>query len=223
MKHFIPFIFLNVLVLFSFAQEGTRTTQTKAPDVVGKILIVPFEPKLYMSEIDQKVNQQTNWKFEKIREHFRQQLNEQLKLKLKSIAPVVSFYSDSAKMAKDLLYLYKSTALTYDLLSAQGTKAKIGAQKQEAIKNGQLAVEANTDKKFMNVKATDVEAFDYFNKKYKTNYFVFINQLDIVNDPDSYDLTTDMYQRNVTVHYSILDNTGKNILAGIATSHFSSK
>ncbi|MDP1746331.1 MAG: hypothetical protein Q8L90_12180, partial [Bacteroidota bacterium] len=115
-KKNIILLFLNFIVLFSMAQEGTRTTKTNPADATRKIMIVPFDPKLYMSDVDMKINQQTKWKFPQIRENFRQQLNAQLKLKLQSISPVVSFYSDSAKMAKDLSYIYKSTNLSYDLI-----------------------------------------------------------------------------------------------------------
>jgi hypothetical protein len=217
-KKRITFILLNFVVLVSFAQEGTRTTST-ASAATGKIMIIPFEPRLYMSEIDMKVNQQTKWNFEKIRENFRQQLNNQLKLQLKNTAPVVSFYSDSAKMAKDLAYIYQSTDLSYDLVD----KPNVVAPKQAGIKNGQLAVEANLDKRFMNIKIADLKLLEYLSSKYKTDYFIFINQLDITNNSETYNLATDTYMRDVKVHYTILDKTGKYISGGLATSQFSSK
>ena len=213
---------LLFFVLFSVAQEGTRTTKSNPTDAVPKIMVIPFDPKLYMSDIDMKINEKTNWKFAQIRENFRQQLNAQLKLKLQSISPVVSFYADSAKMAKDLSYIYKSTNLSYDLINAP-MGAKASPAPHNGIKNGQLAVEVNMDKKFMNTKINDEKLLSYLNTKYKADYFVFINQLDIKNNMDTYDLATDSYQREVGVHYSILDKTGKNISAGIAASSFSSK
>ncbi len=222
LKKNIFFIFLFFYVFSSFSQEGTRTAKKNSSEAVRKIMIVPFDPKLYMSEIDFKINQQTKWNFAQIRENFRKQLNTQLKLKLQSIAPVVSFYSDSTKTAKDLAYIYVSTDLSYDLIEKK-EEVKIPSTPQKGIKNGQLVVEVNTDKKFMNRKITDPKLLDYLTTKYKTDYFVFINQLDIKNDPDSYDLATDVYQREITVHYSIFDKNGKNISAGVATSHFSSK
>lgn len=215
----IPFL---LFVFFSSAQEGTRVSQNIPTNAIGKIMLIPFEPKLYMSDIDRKINQQTKWPFEQIRENFRHQLEAQLKLKLQSIAPVVSFYSDSIKTWKDLLYIYKSTSLDYALIPEQNAP-KTTPVKKSGIKNGQIEVEINTDKKFMNLKIDDSKLLGYLNKKYRTDYFVFINQLDIKNEADSYDITTDTYQRDVVVHYSIFDKTGKNILAGIATSRFNSK
>lgn len=207
--------------LFLKAQEGTRTS-SKDTATGGKIMLIPFEPKLYMSEVDAKINQQTKWNFEQIRENFRHQLDAQLKLKLQSTARVVSFYSDSAKMSKDLIYIYNATSLSYDPID-KPTAAIAPSQTQSGIKNGQIEVELNMDKKFMNTKLSNADALTYLSKKYKTDYFVFVNELDIKNDPDSYSIATDSYQREVAVHYSILDKTGKTIAAGISSARFSSK
>lgn len=218
LKKHIIFVLINCIAFFATAQEGTRTS--KSDDISGKIMIIPFEPRLYMSDIDIKVNQQTKWKFEKIRENFRHQLDNQLKQKLKSLAPVVSFYTDSAKMAKDLFLIYQSAQLSYELVAnPMPTKPTVN---ESGIKNGQIVVEANTDKRFMSVKIGDTQLLSTLNKKYKCDYFVFINQLDIVNNTETYSLATDTYMRDVTVHYTIMDKTGKYIAAGPATAQFPS-
>ena len=216
---------LFFIISFAFilkAQEGTRNTTNKETDVAGKIMLIPFEPKLYMSEIDMKINQQTKWNFETIRENFRHQLDTQIKAKLQSVSPVVSVYSDSAKMWKDLDYIYKSTNASYDLVE-KPSSATTPSEKKQGIKNGQIEVEVNEEKKFMNTKISNDEVLSYLNKKYSSDYFVFINELDITNNMNSYDIASDTYQRDVVVHYSILDKTGKTLTAGIATSNFSSK
>ena len=208
--------------VFIKAQEGTRTAD-KVAEAGGKILLVPFEPILYMSEVDMKINQQTKWDFDDIRENFRHQLDSQLKLKLQSTARVVSFYSDSAKMSKDLIYIYNSTNVSYDLVDKPTSAVAAPVEKQNGIKNGQIAVEINMDRKFMNTKLSNPEILPYLSKKYKADYFIFVNELDIKKDPDSYDISTDAYQCEVVVHYSILNVAGKTIIAGIASSRFSSK
>ncbi|MGQ0829030.1 MAG: hypothetical protein ACT4ON_11635 [Bacteroidota bacterium] len=220
-KSFLLSIAYCVLPVFLHAQEGTRIA-AKDTITAGKILLIPFEPKMYMSDMDAKINQQTKWKSAQINENFRHQLDSQLKLKLQSTRRVVSFYSDSVKMSKDLMYIYNSTSLSYDLAD-KPTSATIPSERQSGIKNGELKVEMNMDKKFMNTKLTGVEMLSYLSKKYKTDYFVFVNELDIKIDPETYDISTDSYQREVTVHYSILDKTGKTISAGISTSRISSK
>lgn len=201
------------------AQEGTRSSNKHTSALAGRILLVPFEPKLYMSEIDKKVNEQTKWNFNQIRENFRHQLDQQLQLKLKPYASSVSFYSDSTSMSKDLQYLYSSTRLSFDPVN----KPHSGPVKTTGIKDGQLAVEMNNEKIFTNISMKNNEVLNYLNKKYKAEYFLFINQLDIKNDKDSYNITTNTYLRRVEVHYTILDRNGKQIDAGIASSSFSSK
>lgn len=222
-KNSFIFAFAILIGLSTFAQEGTRSTTesitVSETSPVGKILLIPFDPNLYMSEIDRKIHQQTNWNFNQIREYFRHQLDTQVKLKLSRTSSTISFYSDSLKMAKDLNYIAKSTSLTYEMVD----KTKPAPVKQKGIKNGQLAVEINTDKRFMNTKVTDPELLTYLHQKYGTELFVFINELDIKNDMGSYDIASDTYQRTVFVHYSIIDKSAKTIASGIEKSNFSSK
>ena len=222
-KHILFFLSLFLNLSFLFAQEGTINNNASKPaEFTGKIMVIPFEPKLYLSEIDVKVNQQTKWNFEQIRENFRHQLDAQLKLKLESIGPVISFYNDSAKTWKDLLYAYKSTNLASDPVS-KPSDASVVNKKASGIKDGEVHVEMSTEKKFMNTKITDKELLTYLNSKYQSEYFVFINELDIISIPDTYDLSTDSFKRQVSVHYSIVNKVGKTVNAGIASAEFSSK
>lgn len=175
-----------------------------------------------MSEIDKKINEQTSWDFIGIRENFRHQLDVQLQQKFKKYASVISFYSDSAKMYKDLNYIYDNTSLSFDPLD-KPKSSSVPAKTNSGIKNGQVAVEMSDEKKFTNIMIPDTKALLYLHKKYIAEYFVFINQLDIKNDANTYDIHTDSYLRKVDVHYTIVDKSGKLITAGIASSSFSSK
>ncbi|MBL7889750.1 MAG: hypothetical protein JNL24_09365, partial [Bacteroidia bacterium] len=63
-KHLFILSFLIILLQKNiFSQEGTRTTTSDKKEISGKIMIIPFDPMMYMSEIDQKINQQTKWEF----------------------------------------------------------------------------------------------------------------------------------------------------------------
>jgi len=210
---FLLIIFFSSLAFSSLAQEGTRATNAT---IEGKVMVIPFEPLMYMSEIDKKINEQTGWNFEQIRENFRHNLDVQLLLKLKTHTQAISFYQDSAKMAKDLDYIYKSRTLSYDLIDLSKTVSK--AKQQKNITNGQLTVEINNDKKFMNAKIINPTLIGYLHKKYASTYFIFINELDIKNDLNSYDIATDTYKREITVHYTIMDKTAKIISAGVIVS-----
>ena len=219
LKYFLLSCFLILISFISAAQDGVRNPGST--NLSGKIMIIPFEPKLYMSEIDLKVNEVTKWNFQEIRENFRHQLDAQLKSKLQSLGTVVSFYTDSIKTWRDLMYAYKSTSLSFDLVE-KPTQATVATPVPTKIKDGQVEVAIDDNKKFTNTKITDNELLGYMNKKYASEYFVFINELDIKNILDSYNMSSDSYQREVTVHFSILDKTGKTICAGPASVQFNS-
>lgn len=215
--------FFSAILAFSLnAQEGVRNPASKK-EISGKIMLVPFEPQMYMGDIGEKIYIESKLNFKQLSEYFRHQLDNQLKLKLQQIAsPVVSFYIDSAKTSKDLEYIYKSTSLSFDLVDKPVAPTVVN-KKENNIKNGQLAVEISTDKKFTNTKFTNKELIPFLSKKYKSEYFVFVNELDIKTVAESYDLASDSYQREVTVHYTIVDDMSKLITAGAATYRFSSK
>ena len=221
-KYFLlPFIFY-VAAVSLHAQETVKTPAAKK-EITGKFMIVPFEPKMFMSEIGEKIYTESKWSFPQVCEFFRHQMDAQLKLKFQSIeSPVVTFYIDSTKTSKDLEYIYKSTTIAFDPVE-KPTEPTAENKKQSGIKNGQLVVEISNDKKFTNTKLSNNDLIPYLNKKYQSEYFVFVNELDIRTLNDSYDLASDSYKREVTVHYTIMDKNSKLITAGAAVAHFSSK
>lgn len=218
-------LFLSFILISAFslnAQEGVRNPAAKK-EITGKIMVVPFEPQMYMGDIGEKIYIESKWNFRQLAEYFRHQLDNQLKLKLQSVvSPVVSFYSDSARTTKDLEYIYKSTSLSFDPVD-KPVAPTATTKKANNIKNGQLAVEISNEKKFTNTKFSNNDLIPFLSKKYKSEYFVFINELDIKTVMESYDLATDSYQREVTVHYTIVDDMSKLISAGAATYRFSSR
>jgi hypothetical protein len=217
-RNIVPLLF--VLTIHSFAQEGTRMTNDKT--VSGKVMIIPFEPLMYMSEIDKKVNEQTGWNFEQIRENFRRQLDVKILLKLKTKTNAISFYMDSVKMAKDLEFVYRSRSLAYEPVDPKERNSTPSNKKQKPITNGQLTVEINNDNRFMNAKVINPALLPSLNKKYGAEYFIFINELDMKPNMDAYDVATDSYQRDITVHYTIMDKTKKVISAGVVSVKLSS-
>jgi hypothetical protein len=213
----LGFTFIACLVtLSSFAQEGTRETDALTK---GKVMTIPFESYMYMSEVDKKINEQTGWNHEQIKEYFRRQLDIQLMLKLKSKTQVVSFYKDSLKMAKDLETIYKSRTLKYETIDQNGNK--VNGKPQKNITNGQLTVEMSNTSGYMNAQILNPNLLSGLNKKYGSSYFIFINQLDIKRDMNAYDIALDAYKREVTVHYTIMDINKKIIASGIATAPLS--
>jgi hypothetical protein len=126
-------------------------------------------------------------------------------------------------MAKDLNFIYKSTTINFDKLNKPTEPTAKPVKGPNGINKGQLEVAISTEAKFSNIRFNTEDLISYLNEKYGSEYFVFINELDILTVPDSYDLATDSYQREVSVHYTIVDKNSKLVVAGLATSRISSK
>lgn len=229
LKRFSLMLAFIVIAIAVHAQETTRE-QSGGTDKFGKgenyrVLLIPFKPTMYLSEVDKKIGTQQKMNFEQVRDAFRWGLDSKLLSQMKTTNSTYSLLSDSAKNRKDLELIYKAISFSYDKVTPDGSIPRSTTQGKEEpkIRNGQLVVEMSDEVKFMNTRIENPKLLPYLHQKYKTDYFVFINELDIRNDMNSYDITTDTYQRVVTVHYTIFDKAGKKLNAGIVTSQFSSE
>lgn len=218
---FIPFCFSTYFA----AAQTTISNSTKEPNLSGetgrkttthKVLIVPFESRMYMSQIDHKINEETKWSQTKIRENLRFGLDEELYKSIKKKMAVMSFLDDTVKYKNDLHTTYEKLGYKFVKIPSQ---AKYTAPRQEKdpnyIQKGQLAAETETDGKFMNAEVHDKTLLPAFNAKYKTDLFLFINQLDIVSEVTTAGLTTKS-NRTLTVHYTVFTKDGKEINSGVS-------
>jgi LysM repeat protein len=75
--------------------------------------------------------------------------------------------------------------------------------------------EQNLDNKadqYFGVIVRDSTFFEYFNQKYSVDYYIFVNQFEVITDYDHcLDRTTENYVRKFVVHFSIFDSKGKQI------------
>src|ERR1700746_2695523 len=172
MKKLILFLISGILSLASYAQ------------IKHKVMVIPFEPKLYMSQIDHKINAETKFNQKEIKEAFRKGINAELAKAIKQKYEVLDLLKDTAKYKKDVLVIYKSITFNYEKVPNQSNyKAPVGEKgKNATIKNGQILVESNADARFMNVKVTSPALIPGLYAKHKTDLFLFINQLDIISN-----------------------------------------
>lgn len=236
MKIAFRLLFLLALclpALSSLAQNTTREDNSKGsgsnlPDgnqSGKKILLIPFDPKLYMSEVDQKIGRENKMTFNQVRAAFRAGLDYKILAQLKTVSSAYSLLSDSAANRKDMQLIYESIGYDYDKPSPNGEivkKPATAAKEQPTIKNGQLMVQTSDGDRFMNTRIINPKLLPYLQGKHKADVFLFINELDIRKDPESYDIVTDTYKRIVTVHYTFFDRAGNRLNAGIVTSSFMS-
>lgn len=229
--------------------DGQMTYEIELPeDTVRyeRVMIIPFEPKLYMSDVDRDINKKTGLSSTQIKYNFRDGLTKVMYDEALHVRPSIMLYTaDNEEIQKDLMYVYKSTGYHYDYVpefeqkpeekKPQQVFSKIKERADETlygskeqggtwVKDGQLYSVDYSRERFMNLRVFNPKMFDYLSKKYEVGYFVFINQLDVKIAPgtDHRALENEMYQREIKVHYTIYDQYGNQVYASAAKNYFPS-
>lgn len=215
MKRFILIACFFFVAQFGFGQRA----------VGHNIMIIPFEPKLYMSQVDHKFNTETKLTQKQIREIFRKGINSELRSVLqknKKLIEVTDLMKDTTKYKKDLISIYKNVTYTYDKVPDQTDyKPPVNDKtKNETIKKGQLVVETDPAARFMNAKVINPSLVPSLFAKYKTDIFLFINQLDITSTSVGTGATGDLTERTITIHYTVYTVNAREIQSGLCSVKF---
>ena len=218
-------------------KKGLPGLNTDRPNY--QVMVIPFEPKLYISEIDQRVNAETQMTFQEIRSDFRGALDLLLVAELKKRFKVLSVLKDTTVVHNDIKLVYESIGYDYLPLPEGGkddnkkaavkedrVKSTTGQAKTKnnaTIQDGQLVVTTNDQKRYMNTKVLNPKLLSDLHRKYGINYFVFVNELDLKYDMAnrSKGMASGNVNRLATVHYSVYDASGKLLAGGVATKDFS--
>lgn len=205
-------------------KTGSQKTVTREPARAHKVMIIPYEPKMYMGEIDRQIHEETKLSSLQIRNGFRDGLNEQLyKAFKKSQFNVIDLMEDTIKYRKDIAGIYQYLSYDYQKVPDQEKYTPPSKEKkQKGIERGQIAVETNSDRRFMNAKVTNPKVVPMLYAKYKTDLFVFINQLDIKagGSPDPTQFLNVSPNRKISVHYTVYTYDAKEINSGLAEVEF---
>ncbi len=206
-------------------------------NAVKRILIIPFDPYLYFSDADMEIAKQSKMEHTKIRQAFRRRLNALLEPQgYETIHLLGGRIKDSLT---DLNRIYKNVSYNYqDALynpnaQVQRTQMEEGQLKEadkthvekttnDPFGNSRASL-AKDESKYYGVKVSDPNFFPYFNSKYKIDYYIFVNQFEVkTNYATCLDRTTKNYERNFITHFSIFDNTGKQISGNRIKIHYES-
>lgn len=227
-------IFLLLLPFAAVAQSTTRTDGTSTTPVKSaktKVLVIPWEPRMFncSSDISRAINSETGQKYPQMQEALRKGMVDQLKKAFGPTCTVTSLIDDTAKMNKDLHYVYTCTSMSYTPVNfpLNPTKADSAKLKQQkGVQKGQIQAEEPEVEKFMNTIVLSPNLLGYLKKKYGADYVVFINEMDMDNDlaGDPYNLSGKQdFNRIATAHWTIFNtNDGKRVAMGKTKSTFTS-
>ena len=221
-KYKIAFIFCLLFYSFNIkAQDKTISSANKPAaketNTKHKIMLIPFENRMYLSEIDFMINKESKLNSKQIKEAMRDGLNEQFYKKLKSKIGVVDLLEDTTKTKKDLENIYQYLSYQYLKVPNQDNyKAPVKEKEEKTINKGQLVVESNSDVRFMNAKLKNATLVPYLSGKYKTDLFLFFNELDIKSLSGVPGDISANSTRKIILHYTVYTVDAKEINSGIA-------
>ncbi|MDX2003357.1 MAG: hypothetical protein SFW35_13045 [Chitinophagales bacterium] len=200
-----------------------------------KVMIIPFDPDMYFNDSDEMLAKYNQKNIKEIRTMFRMGFNANLSAKILSEYETKSMLTDTTKdVAKDLYAIYKSISYFQDKSMPQQQSIEQGQTvnkslfKKKPSGNDQTKSKlTETDKDglhtYMNVKIHDVKMLEYLKQKYGTELFVFVNQFNLVtNYEHCLDRATNTFEREIGIHYSIFDYTGKQLAGDVAIIKFPS-
>lgn len=228
MKKNNTFLMLSYLMVNSlFSQQTTINQSNKSEREIAslhKALIIPFEPKLYYGEIDYNINALTKLSAKEIKNKFRNGLNEQLYEAFKNANfNALDLMDDTSNYKTDIETIYQNLSYVY-LKAPNQTKYKSpkNEKKVKVIQKGQLNAETSNELRFMNAKINSPTLFTNLHKKFKTDIFIFINQLDIKASGSKIpgELGNGNLNRRISVHYTVYNLDLVEINSGLAEEDF---
>jgi len=174
----------------------------------SRVLIIPFEPKMYISSADKEIANRTNLTHQEIRENMRYGISNQMRHAVgKGMKSISLIHIDTADVGRDLGYIYNSIGYKYKPLPAEDVARN--KQNEEDVKpinklkgsfnklvkhdnlapnetdggtritNGQIQSTVSYGEKFMNTSIHNPNLLKVLGAKYNVDVFLFINELNI--------------------------------------------
>ncbi len=218
------------------AQHSTLRFTDQAINLNQKsILIVPFESKMYLSDINKSIAENNNLTSNQIINRFTTAIDQSIYYAFQEKCTVNSFYGiEDTAVTADLNYVYDNLKLEYELVSvtedktkAEKLKAKLKKKEDNSynrgqINNGEVITKADFRERYMKTVVTDQKMLDSMHFKFDNDYFLFVNQLDIKNDySDMIAVQQGNFKRIVQLHYTLYAKDGAILTTGISKTAFS--
>jgi hypothetical protein len=213
-----------------FAQAQDEVAEADTAKESAKILIIPFEEKLFYCDIMRDLTVVNKLTQQQIFDRFRNEIQLSLKKALKDSMETATFLNTDSITDEDLIDIYSVLGYkfvpvpTIEDLDEKGkpkkTKKKAEPKKEVGIRKGQVVAERQVSERYMNAFLKDNAVLSKLDSVYGLNRFLFINQMDVkmdLSDPETAFLDP---RRVVAIHYTIMDKAGKQISGGLSSAQF---
>ncbi|MBL4707051.1 MAG: hypothetical protein JKY48_01235 [Flavobacteriales bacterium] len=237
MRYLFIFIALS-LSLNGLAQHSTlRFTDCPIDLNRQSLLLVPFESKMYSSDINKKLAEANQMNAQEIIQRFTAAIDQSILYTFQERCDVSSFYQlEGQDITQDLNYIFDNLELDYELVSntveksrSEKLKEKLKKKKDNSyqrgsIQGGQVVTKRDVRERYMKAVVKDQKMLDSMHFKFDNKFFLFVNQLDIRNDySDMIAVQQGSYDRIIQIHYTLYQKDGTILTTGISKTSFPSR
>lgn len=188
-----------------------------------KLLIIPFEDKMFFTDLYRELTAANQINQEQIRNRLRRAIQLSTRSSMRDSLDIHLFLQVDSVAKEELADIHSAIAYDYVPVKKFDKKGKdITPEKapEKDIRNGQVVSERTEDERYMNTVVRKPEILRQLNDRYEVNRFLFINQLDIkhdLKDPNTAFLDP---KRLIQVHYTYIDLYGKELGSGLAIQEY---
>jgi hypothetical protein len=227
-------ILIISLLCFSLQAKAQHTSASDTLEL-HKVMLIPYDPRYYLSDADRDIMEQSKTAPEKFRSDFRHNIDRHVQRAIGRSYYCISLLNDTADALQEALYaIMGRTGYRYEKaipltpkpveFEKSSSKNNSNTKTHEDSKTATSYIPVKHDAVYMHaVVSKPAELFEKISSEYDVDYFVFLTQFDIKTNYNScMDIARKIYRREVMVHFSIYDKTGKVIAGSYATSFFTS-
>lgn len=215
-----------------------RGAQFSDDTLTANVLVIPANKKMYTSYFDKQMCQVNSMEFNALRDTILTSLAAQIAVAFQDSTTSGVIPESNSTYAEDMDFVYESVSYIQEELPQPKTedsslkkfqnkfkrKPKEPAKKGTYMENGQIVTYADNTPKFTNIKCNNTDFLFLLNRKYQSNYFVFVNMYEMVisTQADQMEIQSENYPRVIRVHYTVIDVEGNEVSKGVAEMHSSS-
>lgn len=225
---FLLLILLSCFVQFGYAQQKKQKTDTLA---YHKVLLLPYNPKYYLSDADRDIAMESNETPTVFRKNFNEESDRAIYRTINKQATCISLFQDtSADLYEDATAVLSKTGFAYDTPTIkEKVSLKDKVFKPDPNKNAYDSrtsaqyLNDETNAKYMRAVITQPELLTNLANKYNFDLFIFVTQMEIkTNYSTCMDIANKIYKREILLHFTVYDKNGNLIAGNFAKTFFPS-
>lgn len=182
-----------------------------------KLLVVPFEDKMFFTDVMKEMVQGNGLDPEEVVNTLRNGIQLSIRSAMTDSLETGTFLSSDSLPPDGLVKLYEQ--MSYRYLPVR-PNAKGPEHKKNGIERGQIRTVRDTTARYMSATLKDATVLKSFHASHGFNRFLLLGQMDVRMDLSNPELSIINGSRTIAVHFTVMDVNGNPLTGGIASYDF---